>query len=170
MADKIGVYSPEELTIILGAVFEVKGFLSNSLVTIQKNTESFKATVGSTGVTERIKKADRDYTIRLALSQMSPTNDVLSSLLSLDELTGRAVFPIFIKDNYGSSLFMAGSCFPVSYPEAVWSDGVEGREWEIYCSDVAYFLGGTGSTGVVESLLGQGLSIGSSGISFNRRT
>ena len=138
----IGFYDPEALDIFVALLYEIKGFSSESLVSIKKEEDSFKASTGSSGVTERLSIPSNNYVLEMSLAQTSTSNSILTTILNLDKTTNRAIFPIYIKDKVSGSTFFSDSCFIMKPPEVEYSDNIETRKWSIYCANMSFALSG----------------------------
>lgn len=146
MADKLGLYSPRDLEIFIAFVYEIKGFSRDRMINLQKEVESFKVSTGGHGNTERLKSSNNNYTLTLSLAQTSSSNSILSALYSLDSVSRRAVFPIFIKETPTGSIFISDSCFILKPPEVVYSGNIETRDWTLYCPNMSFNLSGDTSS------------------------
>lgn len=135
-------YDPSEVSVFIALLYETTGFAPNSLVQISKDTSSYQTLKGGAGGVERVKNEDETYTMTLSLSQTSPTNSILNALAVLDNVSGRGIFPIFVKDSSGQSLFLAGSCWIESPATASYTGSIETREWTIKCSEMNFSLAG----------------------------
>ena len=139
----IGFFDPEALDIYIALLYEVKGFSSDGMVSIRKEEDSFKASTGSSGVTERISLPSNNYLLEFPLAQTSPTNSILTTILNLDKVTNRAVFPVYIKDRISGSLFFSDSCFITRPPDVEYTGNIETRKWSLYCTNVSFSLSGS---------------------------
>ena len=147
----IQTYDPSSVTVLLALVYAVTDFSPNDLITLSKDTENYTTSKGGAGGVERIHNADQTYTLELNLSQTSPSNQVLNGLSTLDNISKRGSFPIFIKDSSGSSLFLGDTCWIESPAQASYTSDIETRIWRIRCSGVTFGLAGNDqSSGVLE--------------------
>lgn len=158
----VQTYSPSEVSLHLAILYEVTDFAPNTLLSLTKDRGYYSTAKGAVGGVERVHQADETYTMNVSLSQTSPSNSVLNALATLDQASGRGVFPIFCKDSSGNSVFLCGSCWIESPPTASYSGDIETRSWTIKCSDVVFGLSGNETdrtiierVGQLSSLIGQ---------------
>lgn len=158
----IQTYNPSSVTLLLALLYEVTDFSPTDMITLSKDSPNFSTSKGGAGGVERIHNADLTYTLQISLSQTSPSNQVLNSLSILDNVSKRAVFPIYSKDSSGNSVFFCSSCWIEEPAEASYSLDIETRIWRIKCSDVVFGLSGNETdrnvleqVGQLSSLLGQ---------------
>lgn len=144
----VRTYAPSEVSLTIALLYDVQGFSSDSLISIAKDADYFSTNVGAAGGVERTHISNDVYTLEVTLSQTSPTNTILSSMASIDQLSRLVVFPIFAKDSSGSSLFLATSCWIESPPDVTYSGDLENRVWRIKCSEMVFSVGGNGDEGL----------------------
>lgn len=138
----IQTYDPSEVSLFLAAIYEIKGYSPDSIISISKDTDYFSTSKGAFGNTERVRIEDKTHTLEITLSQTSPTNSILNGLATLDQASGRGRFPIFAKDSSGQSLFLAGDCWIQSAPVASYTTSNETRTWIIRCADMVWGIAG----------------------------
>lgn len=138
-------YSPEDVVILLGGVYQVKGLPEESFVRVKKVADAFSTKTAPDGTIARQYHRSAEYDVELQILSMSPSNDVLTKLWQLDEITRRAKFPILIKDNSGSGLFFS----PTSWVQAPssWDLGAGSatRSWAIKSTGGVINVGGNAS-------------------------
>lgn len=127
--------SPVDTKVLLGGVIEVVGFSDGTYISIEKVNQPFSSTRAMDGTIVRTHHYDRQFTIKLTLAQSSITNDILTKLWQIDELTKAAQIPILFKDNLGSSLFFGTTCWVNGIPPISYSNSMEIREWSLDCSN-----------------------------------
>lgn len=149
----IQTYDPSEVSLFLAAIYEIKGYSPDSMISISKDANYFNTSKGAFGNTERVKVEDKTYTLEITLSQTSPVNSILNGLATLDQASGRGRFPIFAKDSSGQSVFLAGDCWIQSAPVASYTTGNETRTWTIRCADMVWGIAGNDpDSGAVDQL------------------
>jgi hypothetical protein len=137
-------FDPKKLSIIVGP-YIMKGF-SESMVTITKTSDAFTMVVGADGEATRVKSNDGSATITLTLQQGSPSNDELSLIATADQLSNVGVFPLSIKDNLGTTLAAAATCFISKMPDVTFGKTQNDRSWTIMTDNLIMFVGGAAST------------------------
>lgn len=135
-------YSPSDVSIKLYGMFDIDGFASDSMITINKATSTFATETGAQGDSARIHRPSTIYKVTLSLAQSSQWNQLLTAIHSLDDVTLVAKFPLLITDGSGDSLFLAGTSWIDSYPDVSYSNGMEVRTWSFTCTEMVYNLAG----------------------------
>lgn len=138
----IRTYDPSQVDVLIAVAYEVTGFAEGSLVNLSKNSDNFSTSVGARGNSQRLHITDKTYSLEINLAQTSPSNALLNALSSVDNISRRGIFPVFIKDSSGQSLFLAQSCWISQTPDASYSSSIETRSWVITCDDVVFNLSG----------------------------
>jgi len=133
-------FDPKEVSIIFGE-FILRGF-SESKVSVSRSNPAWELVVGADGEATRVKSNDRSGTVTVTLQQSSPSNDDLSTLALVDELSNAGLRPLYIKDNLGTSLFTAVSAYVEQIPEASYGKTQSDRVWTIRTDNLIAFLGG----------------------------
>lgn len=134
-------YSPKKVAITVAGVI-ITGYADGSFVSVERASDTFTKVVGADGEVGRVHSADRSGAITLTLQQTSESNDVLSALQIADELTLTGKFPVTVKDNNGTSLYIAGEAWIVKPVDAEYSGDMSTREWRIECAVLEAFAGG----------------------------
>ena len=135
-------YSPLDVSVLLAGFYQIDGFVSGSFLTISKDVQPYKTTRTADGTVARTFIKDDTYTITLKIASTSPTNDILTGIVLADSATQYAKFPIFIKDNLGTSLFLAPTCWVKEMPDIEFSDKVTERIWVIQATQCITNFGG----------------------------
>lgn len=164
---RIAVYSPEDVKVFLGGVYEVKGFVDDTFISIERISEVFSHKITSDGTVVRSHKGNMAYQITITLSNASESNDVLNKLMLIDFATQVGKFPLMIKDNQGSSLMFSPSTWVEQQPRVDFGVNVTNREWVLVSNYATINVGGNYSqSGVVEDSLNTilGLAGGAGGV------
>lgn len=153
-------YSPEDVTILLAGIIPVEGYVDGTFVSIQKDMQPFTSANTADGTMSRLHRPSANYSLRLGLLATSPTNDILSKLMQIDEITKMGKFPILIKDQLGTSFFFSATSWIEAPAHLTYStDGGE-RDWLIRCSQASINVGGNDrQSGLVEDLANSVLSV-----------
>lgn len=149
---ELRTYSPAEVSLSIALLYDIIGFSPDSMITLSKDSGYFNTSTGASGNVERIHTPGNVYTLELSLSQTSPSNTLLTALSTLDDLTRFGVFPIFMKDSSGDSVFLAASCWIENPPDTRYTNSIEERVWEFKCADLVFNLAGNGATSNDEDL------------------
>jgi hypothetical protein len=160
MAD-LFVYRPDSVVCLVAGMLAVEGFVDGSFLSIEKVADPFKSVTTPDGTTARIHNQDASYNINITLHTGSSSNDFLTKLWLLDEVSERGKFPLLIKDGSGSDLFFSTSTWIEKIPSIVKSNDVDARIWTLKS---AYAVVNVGSNADEASLVSDLLSIATSAL------
>jgi hypothetical protein len=140
-------FSPQDVTVVIsqGAFSHiVSGFSEESIVTIERNSETFTLYTGADDTNSRIYQPNTSAMITLPLQQTSNSNDILSQLYANDKASrdSSGLFSITVKDNSGRSLFFAEEAFLGKVPNASFGNTMQLREWDIQAVRLDVIFGG----------------------------
>lgn len=138
----VRTYAPEDVEVSLALVHRVTDYAEGQAVSISKDEDVFSTNKGAKDHVERIHTPDSTYTLTLSLAQTSPTNAVLTAMYGVDNASRLGMFPIFIKDASGQSVFTSPTCWIEGLPDASYSSSIETREWTIKCANTVFGLAG----------------------------
>jgi len=138
-------FDAKQVSVICGP-YIIKGF-SESMISVTRTTDAFTMIVGADGEATRVKSNDNSATITITLQQGSPSNDQLSLIASADRLSSTGIFPFLLKDNLGTTLMSAASCFISKVPDMVFGKTHNDRVWTIMTDDLIVFVGGQTQSG-----------------------
>lgn len=142
MSKTLWTYSPEEIHIVLGGVYSVEGYVPGSFVSITKDVMPFTSERASDGSLARVYHRSDDYSIILNVMACSPTNDFLTKLWQLDEITQKAKFPIYVKDALGTSFFHSTTTWVEKIPSLDFDDKGPTRQWTLKSAQGVMNIGG----------------------------
>lgn len=146
-------YSPEDVTIIL-AGFQVEGYIDGTFISIAKDIAPFTSTTTADGIIARRYINSQSYTMTITLHSASPYNDILTKLWQIDEFTQKGKFPVIVKDQIGSSLFISATSWIEGLPIMDFANSITERVWTIKCAQAVVNIGGNdGESSLVQDLL-----------------
>lgn len=152
-------YIPESVVCLVAGVLPVEGYLDGTFINIEKVKVPFKSITTPDGVTARLQNEDKTYNVSITLHNGSSSNDVLTKLWQLDEITGRGKFPLLIRDGSGSDLFFSTTTWIEQPPSIVKSNGVDGRTWVLKSAYAIINIGGNDSpSDIVDDIINIALS------------
>lgn len=150
MAD---LYSPEDVTILLGGIYKVEGLTDGSFVQISEEEARYKTTVTADGMVSRTHVKNPTHRVTLTTNSTADVNNVLSAWASSDGLLFGAMIPLFIKDGLGTTMFYAPLSWIEEVPVTDMGVDVNERAWVIRTAGATSIVGGNGLGGVVDTNL-----------------
>lgn len=149
----IANYCPEDVNCLVFGI-PLDGFADGTFISITKDRLPYRTTETSDGGVARLYSNSQTYTISLTLHRGSTSNDVLTKLWLLDEITQTAKFPLFIKDLSGTDLFFSTTSWIESPPSMVESSSFDTRTWTLRSSQAAINIGSNlDPAGILQDLL-----------------
>lgn len=143
-------YSPLDVTVTVAGLYTVEGYVDGTFINISKDVKPFDKMRSMDGEVSRIYKKDEGYTLQITLAQSSPANDLFSAIYNLDVATQIGKFPLFIKDNRGSTNFMSLTTWVEDLPQVTFSNDMESRVWTFGCTQATLHIGGNAEQGTIE--------------------
>jgi hypothetical protein len=151
-------YSPEDVVITIGGFYSIEGIPEGTFVDVKKDLMPFTAVRSTDGAVARTKVINTTYTIELSIMQSSPSNDMLTRLWQLDELTSQGKFPLLIKDTRGTGYFFSTETWIEGVPTLNFSSIRESQVWTLR-SDMGYLhIGGNSENTAIEDVADLALS------------
>ena len=132
---EVNTYSPYDVQCTLGG-YSLAGWEE---VSISRSVQGFRSIRGIRGKNTRVRNVDSSATISISLIQTSPSNDVLSTIHTMDMQRGTGRLAITLKDKSGRSLFHSDEAYITGFPESVFTNGIETRIWTIFCQTTSSF-------------------------------
>lgn len=147
-------YVPEEVTVVIAGLLAAEGFADGTFINITKDEAPYRSRTTADGQVVRLYRNSQTYTVDLTFHIGSVTNDFLTKLWQLDEITQKGKFPIMVKDGSGSDLFFSATSWIEGLPTLVKSTNVDTRTWRIKCASAGVNFGNnSGESGLVQDLL-----------------
>lgn len=156
-------YSPEDVTVLLGGVYPVDGFVDGSFISIQKVAPNFTTKVTADGQVCRTRVSSDVYSLGLTLASTASSNKILTTLAALDLAATDSKFPILIKDSNGSTTFFSPSAWISEIPSVEFDVEVSNREWRLTCAGGVLIVGGN-EGGIIESVSAEMSGVGFLGL------
>ena len=126
----VRTYDPKQVIITVGGV-PMSGFSDGTFLEIDRNEPTWNMVVGADGLVTRGKTNNFSGTMTLTLKQSSPSNDVLSGFMAIDEASNAGVFPILVKDLSGNSIYFAGQAWVSQYANSTFDKHISESQWTI---------------------------------------
>lgn len=149
----IANYCPDDVSVLLAGFIPVEGFVNGGFVNVSREAQPFTTTVSADGVVSRLYNKSAVYNVTLTLMSTSGTNDVLTKLWQLDEITQMGKFPLLIKDRSGTDLFFSATTWIERVPDMSMGEVITERTWTLKSVEASINIGGNESTsGLIQDL------------------
>lgn len=146
-------YSPESVSCLAFGI-PLNGFSDGTFINISKDKVAYGSTETTDGQVARIYTNSQTYTISLTFHRGSTSNDILTKLWQLDELSQVGKFPLFIKDLSGTDLFFSTSTWIEGVPNMVQSTNFDTRTWILKSSQAVINIGSNqDASGILQDLI-----------------
>ena len=136
----VRTYDPKQVIITVGGV-PMSGFSDGTFLEIDRNEPTWNMVVGADGLVTRGKTNNFSGTMTLTLKQSSPSNDVLSGFMAIDEASNAGVFPILVKDLSGNSIYFAGQAWVTQYANSTFGKDISDRQLTLSLAEADIFVG-----------------------------
>lgn len=150
----IATYSPEDVIILLGGVYQIEGLYEGSFVTISEEGKRWETSVTADGRVSRTHINSPIHSVSLTLMSTASANTVFSAWASADGLLFGAMIPLMIKDSMGTSVFYAPMSWIEEVPESSFDVDVGERVWSLKTAGAVYTIGGNEGSGTDIASLG----------------
>lgn len=137
----VSTYNFADVILTVGP-YHVTGFASGSVIKVERNADSWTFQPNVDGGGTRSKSNNRSGRITFSLAQSSGSNDDLSILFQIDDLTGGGAVPVSVTDLNGRSLHAAETAWIVKPPAADYGVESVGREWILETDTLVHNVGG----------------------------
>jgi hypothetical protein len=156
----LATYIPEQVTCLVAGMLKVQGFIDGKFIEISKDVQPYKSVRTPDGTIARLYDKDSSYTISITIYSGSSSNDFLTKLWQLDEITQAAKFPLLIKDNSGTDLFFSATTWITDIPAIVKSNEFESRTWILKSSQATINVGSNETaSGLITDLTNMATSV-----------
>lgn len=139
-------FDPKQVSITYGGKI-ITGFADGSFITVERNQQAQNLKVGTDGEGTRVKTNDRSGKVTINLMQSSPSNDDLSSIAALDELSNDGVLPFFMNDATGTTIAAAATMWIQKLSNVEFSNEATARQWVLETDDLELFVGSNFQSG-----------------------
>lgn len=136
----VRTYDPKQVIVTINGI-PMSGFSDGTFLEVDRTEPTWSTVVGADGLVTRGKTNNFTGTVTLTLKQSSPSNDILSGLMAIDEATNTGVFPILIKDLSGNSIYFGGRCWVTQYANSTFGKDISDRQWTLMMDEADMFVG-----------------------------
>ena len=134
-------YDPKNVSCIVGGT-PIGGFTDGTFIMVERNEDMWNLKVGVDGIGTRAKTNNKSGKITITLHMSSPSNDYLSGLAITDENTNAGAVPYLQRDNLGTTLVTALTCWVKKMANSDNAKEVNNRVWVLETDEVDMFIGG----------------------------
>lgn len=138
-------YIPESVNCLIGGIIPVEGFVDGTFISVDKDEMPYSSIRMPDGTVARKKNNSQTYTITITLHNGAETNNLLTKMWQIDELTDRGKFPLLIKDQSGSDLLFSTESWIEGIPSMTKSNAIDSRVWVIKSAYAVINIGGNES-------------------------
>lgn len=135
-------YIPESVNCLIGGIIPVEGFVDGTFISVDKDEMPYSSIRMPDGTVARKKNTSQTYTITITLHNGAETNNLLTKMWQIDELTDRGKFPLLIKDQSGSDLLFSTESWIEGIPSITKSNAIDSRVWVIKSAYAVINIGG----------------------------
>jgi len=135
-------YCPESVNCLIGGIIPVEGFVDGTFISVDKDEMPYSSIRMPDGTVARKKNTSQTYTITITLHNGAETNNLLTKMWQIDELTDRGKFPLLIKDQSGSDLLFSTESWIEGIPSMTKSNAIDSRVWVIKSAYAVINIGG----------------------------
>jgi len=134
-------YDPGQVIVSFAGVI-LHGIAPDTFVTVERDEDGWMKTAGADGEVARTRNRNRMGRVTATLLQSSSSNDELSALAILDELSASGSGPLIVRDLNGTTLCAAENAWIVKFANAEFAKEHGNREWMFDCDKLEMFVGG----------------------------
>jgi len=135
-------YCPESVNCLIAGFIPIEGFVDGTFISVDKDEMPYSSIRMPDGTVARKYNNSQTYTITLTLHNGAETNNLLTKMWQLDELTQRGKFPLLIKDQSGSDLLFSTESWIEGIPSMTKSNAIDSRVWVIKSAYAVINIGG----------------------------
>ncbi len=135
-------YIPESVNCLIGGIIPVEGFVDGTFISVDKDEMPYSSIRMPDGTVARKKNTSQTYTITITLHNGAETNNLLTKMWQVDELTDKGKFPLLIKDQSGSDLLFSTESWIEGIPSMTKSNAIDSRVWVIKSAYAVINIGG----------------------------
>jgi hypothetical protein len=139
-------YAPDKVVVLVAGV-PITGYGEGDSIEVEPMSELSTSKVGIDGDVTRSLNTDRRCRITVRLMQSSPSNDMLSTLVGVDLVSGGRMFPVTVMDLLGRTLIVASQAWIATRPTVTFGREASEREWVFETGSLSeWFAGGSNVT------------------------
>ena len=137
----VRTYDPANVIVSIGGT-PMSGYADGTFINVSRDENAFTKVTGADGEVGRSKSNNRSGSLTLTLMQTSMSNDILSAIALLDEVSNAGVVPVLVKEIGTDTILMAGEGWIQKMPSYEASKEIGNREWILDLATLGMFEGG----------------------------
>jgi hypothetical protein len=135
-------YIPESVQCLIAGFIPIAGFVDGTFISVDKDEMPYSSVRMPDGTIARKYNNSQTYSITITLHNGAETNNLLTKLWQVDEITQRGKFPLLIKDQSGSDLLFSTESWIEGIPSLTKSNAIDSRVWVIKSAYATINIGG----------------------------
>ena len=135
-------YCPESVQCLIAGFIPITGFVDGTFISVDKDRMPYTSVEMPDGTVARKYNNSQTYTITITLHNGAETNNLLTKMWQVDEITQRGKFPLLIKDQSGSDLLFSTESWIEGIPSLTKSNAIDSRVWVIKSAYAVINIGG----------------------------
>ena len=135
-------YCPESVNCLIAGFIPIEGFVDGTFISVDKDEMPYSSVRMPDGTIARKYNNSQTYTITITLHNGAETNNLLTKMWQVDEITQRGKFPLLIKDQSGSDLLFSTESWIEGIPSLTKSNAIDSRVWVIKSAFATINVGG----------------------------
>ena len=135
-------YIPESVNCLIAGFIPITGFVDGTFISVDKDEMPYSSVRMPDGTIARKYNNSQTYTITITLHNGAETNNLLTKMWQVDELTQIGKFPLLIKDQSGSDLLFSTESWIEGIPSLTKSNAIDSRVWVIKSAFATINVGG----------------------------
>ena len=134
-------YDPANVLFNWKGIF-IQGFASGSMLTAERNEDSFSQEVGATGDVVDVRSRNKSGKVTFRLLASASANDLLSAAIAADELLGDGTGPLLVRELNGTTILQAENARLMRPANVEYAQEHSPREWVLQCDQLLMNVGG----------------------------
>ena len=135
-------YCPESVQCLIAGFIPITGFVDGTFISVDKDEMPYSSVRMPDGTIARKYNNSQTYTITITLHNGAETNNLLTKMWQVDELTQIGKFSLLIKDQSGSDLLFSTESWIEGIPSLTKSNAIDSRVWVIKSAFATINVGG----------------------------
>lgn len=135
-------YCPESVQCLIAGLIPITGFVDGTFISVDKDEMPYSDVRMPDGMIARKYNNSQTYTITITLHNGAETNNLLTKMWQVDELTQIGKFHLLIKDQSGSDLLFSTESWIEGIPSLTKSNAIDSRVWVIKSAFATINVGG----------------------------